>query len=74
MKAIKKFIEDKREKSRLQDEANIKAGFKVVERGGFLWLTHNGYAFMKVANLSNAMDIAKELNKARETAIEFERL
>lgn len=74
MKSIRKYIKDEKERMRLKAEANIRADFSVVERGGFLWLTHHGYAFMKVASLSNAEDIAKELNKARDTAIEFERL
>lgn len=74
MKTIKEFIADKKEKCRLQNEANLKSEFKVVERGGFLWLTHNGVAFMKIASLSKAEDVTKELNKARECAVEFDRL
>ena len=74
MTSIKKYIADKKEKIRMQDEANIRSDFKVVERGGFLWLTHCGVAFMKVSSLSYADDVAKELNKARECAVEFERL
>ena len=74
MKSFKSYIADRREKYRLQDEANLKAEFKVKERGGFLWLTHQGVAFMKVANLAQAEEITRELNKARECAVEFEKL
>ena len=74
MKSIKKYIADKKEQCRLQYESNIKADFKVIEKGGFLWLTHCGVAFMKVNNLSQAESITAELNKARDCAVEFERL
>lgn len=74
MKKIRDFIEDRKNKARLQNEANLRSDFKVVERGGFLWLTHNGVAFMRVSNLAQAEEVTKELNKARECAVEFERI
>lgn len=74
MRSFRSYIADRKEKYRLQDEANLKAEFKVSERGGFLWLTHQGVAFMRVANLAQAGDITLELNKARECAVEFEKL
>lgn len=74
MKTIKQYIANQKEQSRLQRESQLKAEFKVQERGGFLWLTHQGVAFLKVANLAQAEDITKELNEARKCAIEFERL
>lgn len=74
MGTIKEYFADKKEKYRLQEEANLKADFNVEERAGSLWLTHRGVAFMRVANLSQAEEVTKELNKARECAVEFERL
>ena len=74
MKSLKKYISDKKEEYRLQTENEIKSKFKVKERGGFLWLTHDGVAFMKIANVAQAEEITKELNKARECAVEFEML
>lgn len=74
MRTIKQYIEYKKEQSRLQDEAQLKSRFKVVERNGLLWLTHCGVAFMKVASLAKAEDVAKALNDARNTAVEFEKL
>lgn len=74
MKTIKEYITAKKDEWRLQDESNLKSEFKVVERGGCLWLTHRGVAFMKIADSAQAEDITKELNNARECAIEFERL
>lgn len=74
MKTIKQYIANQKEQSRLQKESQLKAEFKVQERGGFLWLTHQGVVFLKVANLAQAEDITKELNEARKCAIEFERL
>lgn len=74
MKKLREIIDAQRTKAQFEKEAMLKSEFKVVERNGSLWLTHMGVAFMKVASLAKAEDIAKELNKARETAIEFERL
>lgn len=74
MKKIKEYLANYKEQNRLQEEAKVKAEFRVQERGGFLWLTHNGVAFMMITSLSKAEDVTKELSKARECAVEFERL
>lgn len=74
MKRIIQYFKNRKERKQLQDEAMLKAEFKVVERDGNLWLTHDGVAFMKVNVVSYAYDVASELNKARETAIEFKNL
>lgn len=74
MKTIKEYFADKKEKYRLQHEEYLRDSFDVTERGGHMWLTHNGVAFMKVGELSQASDIAGMLNNAREYAVEFERL
>lgn len=74
MKTIKQYIEDKKEKYRLKDEANMKASFKVKERGGFLWLTYNGVAFKKMESSASASDIVKALNMARDCSVEFIRI
>lgn len=74
MKRIKQYIDNKREQNRLQNEANLKAEFKVTERGGYLWFTHNGVAFMKIEESDIADYITKMLNTSRETAVEFARL
>lgn len=77
-KGVKQYLVDMAEKSRMKSKAQkneqLRSEFKVVERNGCLWLTHLDVAFMKVAPLSKAEDVAKELNKARENAIEFGRL
>lgn len=74
MKTIKQYIADQKEQSRLQKESQLKAEFKVVERDGFLWLTHQGVAFSKIDLTMQAIDVAAMLNDARDCAIEFERL
>lgn len=74
MNKIKEYINARKQKAQFEHEAQIKSEFKVVERNGLLWLTHDGVAFMKIANLAQAEDITKELNKARECAVEYERL
>lgn len=71
MKKIQKMIESYRNRNREADERFIRSEFKVTERNGSLWLTHCGVAFMKVSSLSSAEGVASELEKARDTAIEF---
>lgn len=74
MGKIKRYFDRKKEQWLLQDESNLRSSFKVEEKAGHLWLTHNGVAFMKVGELRQASDIAGMLNKARECAVEFERI
>lgn len=74
MKSIKEYFAGQKEKFRLQHQEILRESFDVAERGGFIWLTHNGDAFMKVGDLSQASDIAGMLNEARECAVEFENL
>lgn len=73
MRKLREIISAHKLKAQFERESELKAQFGVVERNGHLWLTLMGVAFMKVASLSNAEDVAKELNKARDTAVEFER-
>lgn len=74
MQTIKEYIRNKKEKAQSQYEADVRADFRVVEKGGFLWLTHQGIAFMKVESTSKASDVAQRLAHARDTAIEYENL
>ena len=74
MNRIRQYFHNRRERKRLKDEAWVKAGFKVEERNGYLWLTHEGVAFMKVNSVAYAADAVKELLMARETAIEYKGL
>lgn len=74
MKKLKETISAYKRKAQFERESEIKAQFEVVERKGNLWLTHNGVAFMKVASLAKAEDVAKDLNNARECAVEFIRI
>lgn len=74
MKRIIEYFKGIRDREQMREEMTIKGKFKVTEGGGWLWLTHDGVAFMKVASLAKAEDVAKALNEARECAVEFERL
>lgn len=74
MKKLKEIIDAHKRKVQFEKEAEIKADFDVVERGGYLWFTHNGVAFSKIENRTFADEISAALKKAREVAIEFERL
>lgn len=74
MNKIKEIIEKRKEKAQIEKEAVLKSDFRVVERGGALWLTHCGVAFMKVPAATKSEDVAKMLNDARSNAIEFVKL
>lgn len=74
MKRIKQYIADKKEQNRLQNEAQLRAEFKVVERDGYLWLTHQGVAFMKFDEHTASDDIVGQLYESRGFAVEFEKL
>ena len=74
METIKKFLSDKKEQNRRQYEESLKKDFDVAERNGSLYLTHCGVAFMKIESMSDADSVAKSLNVARSTAVEFSAL
>lgn len=74
MNKIKEIIEKRKEKAQIEREAVLKSDFRVVERGGSLWLTHCGVAFMKVPATTKSEDVAKMLNDARANAIDFVKL
>ena len=74
MERLKKLIEKRKEKSRLQKDAEIKSEFRVVERDNKLWLTHNGVAFMEMPWDMTSSDVASKLAEVRETAITYDKL
>lgn len=74
MERLKQLIEKRKEKTRLQKDAELKAEFKVVERAHKLWLTHNGVAFMEMPWDMTASDVASKLAEVRETAIIYDKL
>lgn len=74
MRKLREIIDARKQKAQFEKEAELKAEFRVVEGNGSLWLTHCGVAFMKVSSLAKAEDVAKALNDARNTAVEFEKL
>lgn len=74
MKTIKELIERRKDKYRRQAEVNLKSEFKVKERGGILYLTHNDVAFKIIDTNASAADIAMALEEARAAAINFEGL
>lgn len=48
--------------------------FEVVEKGGVLFLTHNGVAFDQIDKDTPAREIAMKLNMARDTAQAYRKL
>lgn len=74
MKAIKELIANSRENIRSQKEASIMAEFNVVERDGYVWLTHNGIAFMEFGCETSVREVTDKLAEVRETAVRFAKL
>lgn len=74
MKSLAQVWTDHKEKSTANEIAAIKSDFKVCEKDGKIYLTHNGYAFATMPKESTAAEIAAKLNEARKAALEFEGL
>ena len=71
MNRIKKYFKERKERERLQEESRLKSEFAVVERGGSIWLTHDGVAFIEFDYCVDAEYIAKTIGRCRDTAIEY---
>lgn len=71
MKQLRAVI--KRYKSRKAKDAefDLRMEFDITERDGFIYLTHNGVAFMKASGDTCADSLSLMLNGARETAIKY---
>lgn len=74
MERLKQLIEKRKEKTRLQKDAELMSEFQVVERGGYIWLTLNGVAFVKFEDGRDVSDITDALKETRKYAIEYSRL
>lgn len=74
MKTIKEIVAERRLKAKEEHELEIRWQFKVVERGGSLWLTHEGVAFFEIPSGKTASEVAKMLNGARTAAITYDGL
>lgn len=72
MNIIKIWLEKQKQKSIRQRALELSGEFKVIERGGKLWLTHMGVAFKRIQEDTCAQDVARELSLARETAVMFD--
>lgn len=68
MNWIKKWWDKRVAKREEEVRQMIRDEFKVVERSGILFLTHNGVAFEQIANDTPASEIADLLNNARDVA------
>lgn len=68
MNIIKKWWKNYQAKNEQEITESIKNEFKVVEKSGCLFLTHDGVAFEQIDSDTPANIIAEKLNIARETA------
>lgn len=72
MKTIKQWWNERKAQARDRELESIRRSFNVVEKGGKLYLTHQGYAFAAMQSCDSAEIIAARLEDARYAAIEFE--
>lgn len=71
MNFLKEWWQDRKIKEQERITDSIRMEFEVVEKGGFLFLTHNGVAFDQIDKDTPAREIAMRLNTARDTAQKF---
>lgn len=74
MKTIKQWWNERKAQAKEHEIDSIKRSFKVAERSGKLYLTHEGFAFAEIPCYTSAQEVATKLNEARNAAIEFEEL
>lgn len=71
MKKLKEYFADYKSKEKKRREQELRAEFKVVARGGMLWLTHNGVAIYEFPDNTSASCIAQRLKEAQDTSLNF---
>lgn len=71
MNFIQKHIQKRRKRYEATIESRIKDEFGVIEKGGSLWLTHDGRAFMRIGSEMTADGIAELLGDARIAAVTY---
>lgn len=69
---IRNRVNVHRERDAERTRNRIRAEFKVVEKRGFLWLTHDGRAFARIEDGKTSDEIAKLLSDARIAATTYE--
>lgn len=74
MKKIKEWWADYKAGKKNAHVNDVHSQFQVKERGGHLWLTHNGVAFLKIDTDERAQFVTDMLNGARNCAVEYEGL
>lgn len=74
MKRLIKWWNDQKENSKRKAIAAFKADYKVSESNGKIYLMHQGRAFAVLPGEMTAVEIANELNNARNAALEYEGL
>lgn len=68
MNYLKSWWNNRQKKEKQALTNAIRSEFEVTERNGVLFLTHDGVAFKQIPCEMAALEIAKMLNIARDTA------
>lgn len=69
---IRNRVNGQRERDAERTRERIRGEFKVVERHGAIWLTHDGRAFARIERNATADEIASLLTDARIAATTYE--
>lgn len=73
-KFFKRLADKHKERTLAQRINEMRDGFRVKERGGKLWLLHNGVAFYEIPVIANADEIAHQIETARKAAVNYDSL
>jgi hypothetical protein len=72
MNFIQRWYNNKKDGRKERFAVYVKERFHVTEQMGKLYLCCNGYAYKEIPGDTTANDVAKELQTAREAALDFE--
>lgn len=71
MKKLKEYFKDYKSKEKKRREQELRSEFKVVARGGVLWLTHNGVAVFEFKDNASASFVTNSLAEVQEISVKF---
>lgn len=72
MNIITRWWQACKERSGLAEQERIKRSFRISERNGALWITHNGVAVNMVPPFASSEEVIKMLEETKACAVEYE--
>lgn len=68
---IKRWLEAFKEKNEVNERNMLRDSFKIKEKNGYLWITHNGTAIFKLEPYASSSEVIRILNETRVFAVEY---